>query len=280
MDEPAGDFEQDTAVEGRDGRYRANLTEDWQLWGPAGGYVSAIALRAAGTHSRFTKPASYSCNYLGVARFDPVDIEVSTLMGARRSEAIRVSMLQDGRCFLDATVWTIDEGMEGFVYDAVPMPELPGPDGIVPWQEYSPPPKPFRRFWSNLEERMIGPVIERWEDRAPGPPIREGWCRFRPKATFDDPFLDAARSLMIIDTMGWPAFMASQTGIPKFLAPTIELSARFHRPAHESEWLLGVTTSPVATGALVGSTAQVWAQDGAYVASGGQTLLCRPAPGT
>jgi acyl-CoA thioesterase II len=280
VDEPAGDFERDTAVEGGEGRYEAGLSDAWQLWGPAGGYVSAIALRAAGAHSRFTKPASYSCNYLGVARFEPVEIEVTTLMAARRSEAMRVSMLQDGRCFLDATVWTIDEGMGGFEHDAVPMPELPGPDGIIPWQDYSPPPPPFRRFWSNIDERMIGPVIERWEERVPGPPIREGWCRFRPTATFDDPFLDAARSLMIIDTMGWPAFMASQTGVPAFVAPTIELSARFHRPASHSEWLLGVTTSPIANGALVGSTAQVWAEDGTFVASGGQLMLCRPAPGT
>ena len=66
----------------------------------------------------------------------------------------------------------------------------------------------------------------------PGPADPEGWCRFDPTATFEDPYLDAARSLMIIDTMGWPAFMASQTGAPpNSSAPTIELSARFHRPA-------------------------------------------------
>jgi acyl-CoA thioesterase len=276
----AGDFERDTAVEGSDGRYRATLTDSWQLWGPAGGYVSAIALRAAGAQSRFRKPASYSCNYLGVARFAPVEIAVSTLNAARRSEAVRVSISQDGRLVLDATVWTIDEGMGGFDYDSVPMPELPGPEGLVAWRDVSPPPPPLRKFWSNIEERMIGPVFERWEDRVPGPPIREGWCRFRPRATFEDPFLDAARSLMLIDTMGWPAFMASQTGVPAFLAPTIELSVRFHRPAQDSEWLLAVTTSPIAEGGLLGSTAQVWAEDGRLVASGGQHMLFRPAPGT
>ena len=44
--------------------------------------------------------------------------------------------------------------------------------------------------------------------------------------------------------------------------------------------LLGVTTSPIANGALVGSTAQVWAEDGTFVASGGQLMLCRPASDT
>lgn len=280
MDQPAGDFERDTAVTGGNGRYRAELSDAWELWGPAGGYVSAIALRAAGAHTRFPKPASYSCNYLGVARFAPIEIVVETLNAARRSEVVRVSLLQDDRCFLDATVWTIDEGMGGFEYDGAPMPELPGPEGLVAWRDLSPPPKPFRRFWSNVEERIIGETPRRWEERVPGPPIREGWCRFRPKPTFEDPFLDAARSLLVIDTMGWPAFMASQTGVPAFLGPTIELSARFHRPANDSEWLLGVTTSPIANAGTIGSTAQVWAQDGRLVASGGQTMLCRPSPGT
>ena len=279
MDEPAGNFEHDTAVEGADGRYRATLSDAWALWGPAGGYVSAVALRAAGAQSRFRKPVSYSCNYLGVAAFAPVDVEVSTLNAARRSEALRVTMSQEGRALLDATVWTTDEGMKGFEYDAAPMPELPGPDALVAWQDVEAPVEPYRRFWSNIEERMIGPAI-RWEERVPGPPIREGWARFRPTATFEDPFLDAARSVVLIDTLGWPAFMASQTGRPPFVAPTIELSVRFHRPARHSEWLLAVSTSPIATDALIGSSAQVWAQDGALVASGGQTMLCRPAPGT
>jgi acyl-CoA thioesterase-2 len=279
VDEPAGDFERDTAVEGGDGSYRAVLSDGWELWGPAGGYVSAIALRVAGAHSRFAKPASYSCNYLGVAGFAPAEIDVVTLNAARRSEVIRVSMSQGGRLFLDATVWTVDEGLAGFDFDAAPMPELPGPEGIVPWRDVSPPPPTFRRFWSNIEERMIGPVIERWEERVPGAPVREGWCRFEPTPTFKDPYLDAARSLMLIDTMGWPAFMAGQTGRPTFVAPTIELSVRFHRPASSSEWLLCVTESPLAADGLIASTARVWAEDGSLVASGGQHMLCRPAPG-
>jgi acyl-CoA thioesterase II len=276
--EPAGDFERDTAVEGGDGRFKAELSDAWALWGPAGGYVSAIALRAAGEHGRFNRPVSYAANYLGVARFEPIEIEVVTLNAARRSEVVRVSLIQDGKVFLDATVWTIDEGMHGFELDAAPMPDLPGPEGLGAWRELSPPPRPFRKFWSNIDERMIGEIYERWEERVPGPPIRQGWYRFEPKATFEDPYLDAARSLMIIDTMGWPAFMASRTGFAEFIGPTIELSARFHRPANDSGWLLAVSEAPVAADALIASTTHVWAQDGRLVASGGQTMLCRPAP--
>jgi acyl-CoA thioesterase len=201
------------------------------------------------------------------------------LRSAKRSEVIRVSLIQNGQSFLDATVWTIDVGMQGLEFDDAPMPDVPGPEGLVPWQDRVPPTRRvFERFWSHLEERITTPWTGDWDDRPAGPPVREGWCRFRPNATFDDPFLDAARSLLIIDTMGWPAVMMGRNEWPPFVAPTIELSVRFHRLIPASEWLLHVTTSPIAADGLIGSTSRVWSQDGALLASGGQHMLCRPAP--
>ena len=44
------DFLEDTRVEpvsDEPGRYRATLSPKWAVWGPNGGYVAAIALRAA-----------------------------------------------------------------------------------------------------------------------------------------------------------------------------------------------------------------------------------------
>ena len=47
-----GDFEVDTRLEGGDGRYRALVSKDWEIWGPNGGYMAALALRAAGREAR------------------------------------------------------------------------------------------------------------------------------------------------------------------------------------------------------------------------------------
>jgi acyl-CoA thioesterase II len=280
MRDPAGDFEADTAVSGGDGRYGATLSRSWELWGPAGGYVSAIALRAAGAHSRFDRPASYSCSYLGVADFAPIEIHATTLRAAKRSDVVRVRLSQSGRAFLEATVWTIDAGMHGLEHDHAPMPDVAGPDGLRAWMDVVPPSENrFATFWSNIEERVIDQWFGDWRERPATAPVRESWCRFRPKATFADPYLDAARSLMLIDTLGWPAAVAAHGGRPEYIAPTIELSARFHRLAPKSEWLLEITESAVATDGLLGSTARVWSQDGALVASGGQTMLFRPVPG-
>jgi len=276
---PIGDFAADTDVSGGDGRYQATLSDSWELWGPAGGYVSTIALRAAGEHSRFDRPATYSATYLAVPEFGQIDIAVSTLRSAKRAEAIRVSVTQRGQAMIDATVWTIDSSMQGLEIDMAPMPDVSGPEGLKAWIDLAPDKEiAYAKFWSNIEERMIDQWFGPWRERPAGPPVRESWCRFRPRATFDDPYLDAGRSLMLIDTMGWPAAMMARKGPPPFVAPTIELAARFHRRAAHSGWLFCRADAPIAADGLMASTAMIWDSDGRLVASGGQQMLFRPVP--
>ena len=75
-----GDIEAQTAIERvGEGRYTAVVHRDWEIWGPCGGYVAAIALRAAGAESPFVRPASFFCHYLSVAAFAPVDLVVTPL---------------------------------------------------------------------------------------------------------------------------------------------------------------------------------------------------------
>ena len=103
--------------------------------------------------------------------------------------------------------------------------------------------------------------------------------RFRPTPRFDDPWVDACRFLIPIDTMGWPAGNlphAYREPLP-VVAVTVDLSVRFHH-ATEDEWLLVEAVSPVAAGGLMAATGHVWDRAGTLLASGGQTMLCRPAP--
>ena len=70
------DFVADTAIEpiaGEPDRYRAVLSPKWAVWGPNGGYLAAIALRAAMARSRAPRPASFQCHFLAVGEFAPVE---------------------------------------------------------------------------------------------------------------------------------------------------------------------------------------------------------------
>src|SRR5579863_9974448 len=122
-----GDLALDTAVETvGDGRYRARLSREWEIWGPMGGYVAAIALRAAGAASPFARPASFFCHYLSVAAFEPVTLTVTPIRSGRTVLAQRVEMAQHGRAVLDAMVWSIGE-VEGLVHEDAQAPDVPGP---------------------------------------------------------------------------------------------------------------------------------------------------------
>ena len=124
-----GDFAIDTAVEGENGHYTARLSRDWEIWGPNGGYVAAIALRAAGAATTLRRPASFACHFLSVAQFDTVELTVTTLRAAKRAASLRVAMTQRGMPIVEAMVWAVDDSLSGLEHEDVRMPAVPGPGG-------------------------------------------------------------------------------------------------------------------------------------------------------
>jgi hypothetical protein len=103
-----GDLTADTAVDGADGAYSARLSNEWEIWGPNGGYVASVAMRAGAAASRLARPASVTCHFLSGAKFGPVDLAVAHLRQAKRAESLRVTMTQEQRPVLEALVWMID----------------------------------------------------------------------------------------------------------------------------------------------------------------------------
>ncbi|HWS45792.1 MAG TPA: acyl-CoA thioesterase domain-containing protein, partial [Acidimicrobiia bacterium] len=124
-----GDLAADTQVAGDAGRYTARLSRAWEIWGPNGGYLAAIALRAAGAHSRFDHPASIVGHFLGVARFDEVQLDVTTLRAAKRAESMRVSMTQQGEPVFEALVWTTGD-VNGLEHDRTTFPATFEPESV------------------------------------------------------------------------------------------------------------------------------------------------------
>ncbi len=59
MGEVGTDLERATRIEGEDGRYVADLSRDWEIWGPNGGHLATFALRAAGAAAQIPQPASF-----------------------------------------------------------------------------------------------------------------------------------------------------------------------------------------------------------------------------
>ncbi|WCO65690.1 thioesterase family protein [Iamia majanohamensis] len=273
-----GDLGIDTAVEQvGQGRYRATLSADWEIWGPMGGYVAAVALRAVGAASPFDRPATFSCHYLSVAAFGPVDIAVETRRQGRTVASHRVEVSQEGRAVLDATAWSVGE-VEGLEHDETVAPEVPGPDVLPGIRDLLPDDAPGSPFWENLESRPVH-FEQPWPPDGPRPARWQEWLRFRPTATFDDPWADAARSVVLVDLPSWPAAHRPHAWRePAFIAPTLDLNVAFHQPTTGEEWLLCDGSAPLSTGGLFGWTARVWSPGGALHASGGGQCLYRRVP--
>lgn len=129
-----GNFELDTRISGGNGHDQATLSSDWEIWGPNGGYLTAIALRDAGAEAQIKRPVTLTAHYLSVAKFAVIDLEVVALRRGRRAESFRVSMRQGDRAILEAMAWTAAPG-PGLDHDRSDAPVVPPPAELRPVEE-------------------------------------------------------------------------------------------------------------------------------------------------
>ncbi len=276
-----GDLDTDTRVTPcGDGRYQATLSRDWEIWGPMGGYVAACALRAGGAASAHPRPAAFSCQYLGTARFGVVEVRVETRKRGRTASAQRIEVTQDDRPVLDAMLWSVGNDGDGLEHDDTVAPAVPGPDDLPGIDELLPedaePPYPF---WNNLDAKPIN-FEATWPPPDSRPARWQEWLRFRPTAVFDDPWVEAARCLILVDLPSWPsAYRRHAWANPPFIAPTLDLNVAFHLAPNGEDRLLCDGSAPLSAGGLFGWTARVWSPGGKLHASGGGQCLYRRVEG-
>lgn len=267
----AEDLERATHVEPSDGGQVAQLSDAWEIWGPNGGYLAAIALRAAGAVAQVGRPASFYCHFLSSPTFDAVELDVKLLKRGRRAESLAVEMTQRGKPVLHAMVKTAADA-PGHSHQHPDAPHAPPPDELKSYDELlAPERRPRFSFWNNVERR---PLAQRVSDEPTEPVIRE-WARYRPRACFDDPFLDAARALILLDTYGFPAAYQRYRSW-EYLAPNLDTSAWFHHFNPACEWLLIDSECTVADRGLMGVSGNVWDTDGTLLATGSAQLCCIP----
>jgi acyl-CoA thioesterase len=276
-----GDLGVDTAVRGSDGTYTASLSRDWEIWGPMGGYVASTALRAAGAHTGFPRPASLVGHFLGVAAFGPVDITTVTLRRAKKAESVRVSVSQQGNAVFEALVWSVTDDLAALTHEAVEPPPPAGapldhPTVMERLAAAGRDPDPMFAFWENFEGRPVD-WVDDWDNRTSSTPSWTEWLRFLPEPDTRDPWIDASRLLILTDIGSWPSVTRHHVDTAGLYAPSIDLACHFHRFRPESQYLLAHGTSPSGADGLITSHQSVWSDDGTFLASGISQLLCRPA---
>lgn len=266
-------FAAESAVVEGEGGLSAEISDKWEIWGPNGGYLAAIALRAAGLRcGGGHRPAGISCQYLARGLSGGAGLRVETLRAGRNAACLAVEMVQDGRRTLSAQVWIVDAPPgPGPVYCDLRMPDVPPPEDLDP----PPAAAVAMPFWRNFDLRMASPARAGHPD--PRGARMDRWIRFRDFAPTDDPFLAQARALLLIDTMLFPAHWSRSATQLDYLAPSLDVSVWFQEDSRDADWLLVEAAAPHASEGLIHGCGRVWTRDGRLVASGGSNLLVLPA---
>jgi acyl-CoA thioesterase-2 len=244
----------------RGNQYEIELHPDWEVWGPNGGYLSSILLRAVGLHANKDVPVSYCGHYLRVPAFGLAQITVDCVKDGKQAAAFQVQLRQSDNLMTQALVWVCNQG-SGLSHQL-----LPKPTHWLPLEQAGPrPPAGKMRFWQNLEIRGVKNSDGHYSH----------WYRFAADMDWEDPFADAARSLILIDSMQWPARYYKDVTPPLYVAPSLDLYVQFHRFSPRSHWLFSDALSMSAAHGLVGGGAMVWNDEGQLLASGGSQSLLR-----
>ena len=268
------DLFEDTRVEAESpGVYPVSLSPDWAVWGPNGGYMAALALRAALAESRFSRPASFHCHFLAVGAFEPARLEVQSLGGGKRAESLRVDLRQGDRLLLTANVWTTHDELGGYEHDEANPPQAPSwemlpPYSVLAGDEYD----DWYPIWRSIEGRPLS-----WGPQPPADPHWYCWLRLT-DTPIESIEADAVRQLFWLDMPGWNATTRRHPWPFPYLTPNLDLNVQFHRFAPEVDWMLAEGRVPIANDGVLGCTSRVWSEDGRLLATGTSKHSCRPNP--
>lgn len=262
------------------GCFTAELNPEWNVWGPMGGYLAAMALRAAATATALPVPASLSCHFLAVAYFEPVRLRVERLQRSRRAESVRVTLSQGDRVVLVALVWAHTGTGWGPAAQWREAPAIP-PPAELPTLEDSVEAEGglVMPSWLTCFEVRLGGVHGEGLERPARDPRVFGWTRMRTPLRPDaDGWLDACRAVIAVDLVQFPAvtqgFAAREL---TFIAPSLDLYVAFHGEPGRGEWLLVSGDGLAAGGGLASARSDVWRADGTLVATATQQMLVRRA---
>lgn len=250
------------------------LDPSWEGWGPAGGYLASIALRAAANVvPEGHRPVTLQAQFLSRAERGEARVNASVSKPGSAS-LVNVAMSQSDRSFFQAQIWTTSR-TTGPRNHRLVMPEVPPPERLIGLEDhFSSAGRSLVTFWSKLDCRPV-------EFRAPGgKPARtdrlQRWYKFRDEPHPVSPFDHAARAAILIDANVWAAHWRMMDSEPDYSGPSLDLTLWFHDVSRYTDWLLLDAVSPTAADAIVHGTSSLWTADGGLVATGGGNCLVVP----
>lgn len=268
------DFGDDSAVtRAADGTVLARVSPAWDGFGPNGGFLATLALRAAGECAEGIPASTIHCQFLNAPEHGEIGFTVTPLARSTRSVTIEVIGRQPGRAVLAALVRAVRPAPAGRTLALDRPPDVPGPELLRPTEELLP--AKLLHLVPMTRNFEVRPVT--WERSWPPPPGRRpaylGWCRFRPTPVFADPLVAAGRALVLLDSYVWAAVERGTEGGGGLWARSTDLSVTILDPGVAEEWLLcDVTVVRLGHGSIT-AAGTVWSPGGAALATGQMNMV-------
>ncbi len=242
--------------------WAAEIAPGWDIGGNAdGGYVLAIAARAAAEAAGRLDPVTITAHFLSPGHPGPVTIEARLVRTGRRFATVQAVLASADRPVLALLGTFAAPGGGGSSPERIEAapPDLPPPEDcflLEPGDGYPPP------FMGRVELRLHPGDLE--PAGAPGPPTVRGWFRF----PGEDP-VDALGLLVAVDAFPPTVLRA---GLPLAWVPTLELTAHI-RARPEPGWLRCTFATRFITGGFLEEDGEVWDASGRLVAQSRQLAL-------
>jgi acyl-CoA thioesterase len=286
-------FDADTALEEvGEGRWRGWAPEHWFVArGPNGGYLAALAARAA--EAATGRPLrSLALHFVAAPAVGPIDVAVTPEREGRTYSAVTVRLEQDGAPMTLglATLGALAD--DGATWAAAAMPEatpladtqsVPPEQSNVPafmrnydlrWAHVTSPGDPSLRG-SDGETDLRDPSLRGSDGETDLRPGSGGWMRTREPRLLDAPLVAA-----MTDAWVPAAFVA----LGRFVAaPTLDLTIHMRRPLPPAgmvpeDYVLGRFTSRLAVGGVWEEDGELWTPAGELVAQSRPLALVRELP--
>lgn len=275
---PMGSFAQDVVVSSEgDGRYRCELSGDWDLVAvPQGGVVTSVALRAAAREVDGREQTLRTCTtvFAGQVTAGPLIVDVTVLRRGRSATQLLASVTNHG-AESGATVLAVYGGPRpGPSFVDVAPPEVPPPLACPSYRDPPPPGVdsfPPMPFWSRVEGRAaLGHPP--WEEFEPVGSDVATWLRFDDPPRLGDGSLDPLGLVTLADRM--PGCIGERLGHrgPRWFAPSADLTVHLLEPLR-TEWVLAHDRARWADDGWASAESYLWDEHGAPVAYATQMML-------
>lgn len=249
-----------------DGLWETHFAADWDILGNTnGGYMMAIASRAASEASGGRDPVSVTGHFTKPGRAGPAMARTEVVRAGRRFSVVRTTLVQDDAVVLE-TLGSYAEPREDepevLLSDARPE-KLPPPDDsleVVPAADAPFPPPFFAQVDARVDPRIAGLM----SGEPMGEPVMLGWLRPKDAQPLDPHFL-----IMAADAFPPTTFNA---GLPIGWTPTVELTVHVRFPRTQG-WIRCELRSRFISGGFIEEDGRLWDESDRLVAQSRQLAL-------